>query len=375
MAGIYIHFPFCKQKCVYCSFYSVASLQRRAEYWEGLFKEMELRKDFLPEKNIDTLYIGGGTPSLCTPAELERLMEKLQQYYTFSPSAEITLEANPEQLTADYLSALKTVGINRLSIGVQSFDDTILRLLNRRHDAATALAAVKNAHAAGFDNLSIDLIYDIAYRSGEMWRQELATALWLPIVHLSCYSLTVEENTLLARRVREGQPYLPEEADTERDFLILREMTAKAGFQQYEISNFAKEGRISRHNHAYWTGEPYLGLGPAAHSYRAPVRQWNVADLKRYVEGMACGNPDIEQEVLTPAQQYDEFVLLRLRTCEGIPLQELEKKFGAGRKQQLLKQLQHVNPAHYVADTETVRLTEAGLLFADAVAEELFAED
>ena len=141
MAGIYIHFPFCKQKCVYCSFYSVASLQRRAEYWEGLFKEMVLRKDFLPEKNIDTLYIGGGTPSLCTPAELERLMEKLQQYYTFSPSAEITLEANPEQLTADYLSALKTVGINRLSIGVQSFDDNILRLLNRRHDAAMALSA------------------------------------------------------------------------------------------------------------------------------------------------------------------------------------------------------------------------------------------
>ena len=372
MAGIYIHFPFCLQKCVYCSFYSVASLQRRAEYWEGLFKEMELRKDFLPGKNIDTLYIGGGTPSLCTPAELERLMEQIHRHFTLSPSAEITMEANPEQLTPDYLSVLKSLCINRLSIGVQSFDDEILRLLNRRHDAATALAAVKNAHAAGFDNLSIDLIYDIAYRTGKLWRQELATALSLPIVHLSCYSLTVEENTLLARRVREGQPYLPEEADTERDFLILREMTAKAGFQQYEISNFAKEGRISRHNHAYWTGEPYLGLGPAAHSYRHPVRQWNVADLKCYAAGMACGRPDIEQEVLSLEQQYDEFVLLRLRTREGIPLQELEKKFGAGRKQQLLKQLQQVNPAHYVADTETVRLTEAGLLFADAVAGELF---
>ena len=311
---------------------------------------------------------------MCTPAELERLLEKIHQNFKIKENAECTIEANPEQLTPDYLSALKSLGFNRLSIGVQSFDDDILQLLNRRHDAATALAAVENAHAAGFDNLSIDLIYDIAYRTAAMWRQELSTALSLPIVHLSCYSLTVEENTLLARRVREGQPYLPEEADTERDFLILREMTAKAGFAQYEISNFAKEGRISRHNHAYWTGEPYLGLGPAAHSYRAPVRQWNVADLKRYVAGMACGEPDIEKEVLTPAQQYDEFVLLRLRTREGIPLQELEKKFGAGRKQQLLKQLQQVNPAHYVADTETVRLTEAGLLFADAVAGELFAE-
>lgn len=374
MAGIYIHFPFCLQKCVYCSFYSVASMQRREEYWTALFQEMELRKDFLSDNQYDTLYIGGGTPSLCTPAELERLLEKIHQNFKIKENAECTIEANPEQLTPDYLSALKSLGFNRLSIGVQSFDDDILQLLNRRHDAATALAAVENAHAAGFDNLSIDLIYDIAYRTAAMWRQELSTALSLPIVHLSCYSLTVEENTLLARRVREGQPYLPEEADTERDFLILREMTAKAGFAQYEISNFAKEGRISRHNHAYWTGEPYLGLGPAAHSYRAPVRQWNVADLKRYVAGMACGEPDIEKEVLTPAQQYDEFVLLRLRTREGIPLQELEKKFGAGRKQQLLKQLQQVNPAHYVADTETVRLTEAGLLFADAVAGELFAE-
>ena len=374
MAGIYIHFPFCLRKCVYCSFYSVASMQRREEYWKALFQEIELRKDFLSDNQYDTLYLGGGTPSLCTPAELERLMEQIHRLFTLSRSAEITMEANPEQLTPDYLSVLKSLGINRLSIGVQSFDDEILRLLNRRHDAATALAAVKNAHAAGFDNLSIDLIYDIAYRTGKLWRQELATALSLPIVHLSCYSLTVEENTLLARRVREGQPYLPEEAYTERDFLILREMTAKAGFAQYEISNFAKGGAVSRHNHAYWTGEPYLGLGPAAHSYRHPVRQWNVADLKRYAAGMACGRPDIEQEVLSLEQQYDEFVLLRLRTREGIPLQELEAKFGAERKAQFLRQLQRVRSDLYRQEGVAVRLTEAGLLFADAVAEELFAE-
>ena len=374
MPGLYIHFPFCLQKCVYCSFYSVASMQRREEYWTALFQEMELRKNFLSDNQYDTLYIGGGTPSLCTPAELERLLEKIHQNFKIKEDAECTIEANPEQLTPDYLSALKSLGFNRLSIGVQSFDDDILRLLNRRHDAATALAAVENAHAAGFDNLSIDLIYDIVYRTAAMWRQELATALSLPIVHLSCYSLTVEENTLLARRVREGQPYLPEEADTERDFLILREMTAKAGFEQYEISNFARGDHRSRHNHAYWTGEPYLGLGPAAHSYRAPVRQWNVADLKRYVAGMACGEPDIEKEVLTPAQQYDEFVLLRLRTREGIPLQELEKKFRMERKSQLLRQLQKVNPAYYTLAEDHVRLTEAGLLFADAVAGELFAD-
>ena len=374
MPGLYIHFPFCLQKCVYCSFYSVASMQRREEYWTALFQEMELRKNFLSDNQYDTLYIGGGTPSLCTPAELERLLEKIHQNFKIKEDAECTIEANPEQLTPDYLSALKSLGFNRLSIGVQSFDDDILRLLNRRHDAATALAAVENAHAAGFDNLSIDLIYDIAYRTAAMWRQELSTALSLPIVHLSCYSLTVEENTLLARRVRKGQPYLPEEADTERDFLILREMTAKAGFEQYEISNFARGGYRSRHNHAYGTGEPYLGLGPAAHSYRAPVRQWNVADLKRYAAGMACGEPDIEREVLTPAQQYDEFVLLRLRTREGIPLQELEKKFRMERKSQLLRQLQKVNPAYYTLAEDHVRLTEAGLLFADAVAGELFAD-
>lgn len=374
MPGLYIHFPFCLQKCVYCSFYSVASMQRREEYWTALFQEMELRKNFLSDNHYNTLYLGGGTPSLCTPAELERMLEKIHQNFKIKEDAECTIEANPEQLNADYLSVLKSLGFNRLSIGVQSFDDDILRLLNRRHDAATALAAVKNAHAAGFDNLSIDLIYDIAYRTAAMWRQELATALSLPIVHLSCYSLTVEENTLLARRVREGQPYLPDETDTERDFLILREMTAKAGFEQYEISNFARGGHRSRHNHAYWTGEPYLGLGPAAHSYRAPVRQWNVADLKRYAAGMACGEPDIEKEVLTPAQQYDEFVLLRLRTREGIPLQELEEKFGEECKSQLINQLKQVNPAYYTLTEDCVRLTEAGLLFADAVAGELFAD-
>ena len=244
----------------------------------------------------------------------------------------------------------------------------VFDLLCKDEEGRQFIIEMQEAARAGFDNLSIDLIYDIAYRSGEMWRQELATALWLPIVHLSCYSLTVEENTLLARRVREGQPYLPEEADTERDFLILREMTAKAGFEQYEISNFAKEGRISRHNHAYWTGEPYLGLGPAAHSYCHPVRQWNVANLKRYVEGMACGRPDREEELLTLDQQYDEYVLLRLRTCEGISLAEMEAKFGAERKAQFLRQLQRVRSDLYRRDGAAVRLTEAGLLFADAVA-------
>lgn len=372
MAGIYVHFPFCKQKCVYCNFYSVASSKMKEDYWNALCREIELRKDYLNGRQIDTLYFGGGTPSLCSPAELERIINHLSRFHTFASDLEFTMEANPEQLSPAYLKELKSLGINRLSIGVQSFDDGILQLLNRRHSAAEAVRAVENAAAAGFDNLSLDLIYDIAFRTAEMWRHDLQTALALPICHLSCYSLTVEENTLLAHRIRKGQHFLPDEADTERDTLILAEMTQNAGFQQYEISNFAKSGRISRHNFSYWCNEPYLGLGTAAHSFLSPTRQWNVADIQAYVNGISAGEPDVEKETLSREQQYDEYVLLRLRTWLGVNLDEVGKQFGESFLTHLKKQLRNVNPAHYELKDNTLRLTPAGRLFADAIAEELF---
>lgn len=372
MSGIYIHFPFCKQKCVYCNFYSIASFKDKDAYLMALAKEIALTSSFLPSNNIDTLYFGGGTPSLFSPSELETVVKELQKYYLFSKDFEFTLEANPEQLSSDYLRDLKSIGVNRLSIGVQSFDDEILKLLNRRHDAATAQKAVRDAQTVGFDNVSIDLIYDIAFRTEAMWRTDLQTALSLPVCHLSAYSLTVEENTLLARQISQGKHFVPEESDTERDYAILIEETAMSGFEQYEISNFAKNGRISRHNFSYWTHTPYLGLGPAAHSFCDNVRHWNVANLRQYIDGIAQGTPFVEKEILDKNAQYDEFVLLHLRTCFGVDLNEVLSRFGDRYVSHLEKQLTNVNPAHYQRDGNVLKLTYAGRLFADAVAMELF---
>lgn len=374
MTGIYVHIPFCKQKCVYCAFYSVASERLKSDYWDALCREIELRKDFLRGSNIDTLYFGGGTPSLCSPSELARIIHQIHKFHTFNNDFEFTLEANPEQLSRDYLLALKSLGINRLSIGVQSFDDGILHLLNRRHSAEEARRAVETAAEVGFQNLSIDLIYDIAFRTAEMWQRDLQVALSLPIRHLSCYALTVEENTLLARRVREGQPFLPDDADTERDYAILSQMTAEADFQQYEISNFAKNGCVSRHNSSYWYGKPYLGLGAAAHSFRSPVRQWNVSNLQLYINSINSGKPAVEKETLTPQQQYNEFVLLRLRLNEGLHFDELEKQFGTESLVSFQRQLKEVNPAHYLLSDGRMQLTYAGRLFADDIAATLFAD-
>ncbi len=375
MASIYVHFPFCKRKCLYCSFYSVANLQLKSDFLNALCTEIELTQHFFAEKKLRTLYFGGGTPSLFAPEELEKVIGQIHKFYDFADDLEFTMEANPEQLTKDYLYNLKSLGINRLSIGIQSFDDQILQLLRRRHTAEEAHTAVENAAAAGFHNLSIDLIYDIAFRTKEMWRQDLQTALRLPIQHLSAYSLTVEENTLLAKQIADGQHFTPNDADTERDYALLVEMTQKAGFEQYEISNFAKNGAISRHNFTYWTGDPYLGLGPAAHSFQTPVRSWNIADIKQYINAMQQKKPIIEQEILTDEMRYDEYVLLRLRTKQGIDFQEIENQFGLFKLQYLKKQLKKVNPAHYEVKGSRMVLTYQGRLFADAVAAELFSDN
>lgn len=372
MAGIYVHFPFCKQKCIYCNFYSVALQKDKAAYWDALCQEIVGTTDFLPTNNIDTLYFGGGTPSLCSPAELERIIKEIQKYYFFNGNFEFTMEANPEQLTPEYLQDIKSLGINRLSIGVQSFDDEILRLLNRRHTAEEAVRAVENAAEAGFSNLSIDLIYDIAYRTKAMWERDLQKAFSLPISHLSAYSLTVEENTILARQIANGKEFVPDECDTERDYALLIEQTEKAGFAQYEISNFAKGGMVSRHNSAYWNRTPYLGLGASAHSFCGNIRRWNVANLRQYTDGMLRGEPVREKETLSSDDQYNEYVLLQLRTNAGLDLDELTRLFGTDYKNLFIKQLENIKTNYYLKKDNRVQLSYTGRLFADAVVMELF---
>lgn len=372
MSGIYIHIPFCKQKCIYCNFYSVANLNKKEAYIDALLKEISLTKDYLPDRQIDTLYFGGGTPSLCSTAELGSIVNELSKHYHFAHNFEFTIEANPEQLNQEYIHGLKGIGVNRLSIGTQSFQDDILKILHRRHSAEEAIQSIMTAAESGFDNISIDLIYDIAFRSEGMWRSDLETALALPVTHLSAYSLTVEENTLLAKKIRDGEPFTFDDELSERDFNLLQTMTSEAGFEQYEISNFAKDGKISRHNFSYWIGTPYLGLGAAAHSYDGAARKWNVANITDYITGINEEKPRIESEILTDDQRYDEYVLLRLRTSLGIDLTEVEKRFGTEKKRHLQKQIQTVNPKYYTLQDDVIRLSKDGKLFADAVAVELF---
>jgi len=375
MSGIYVHFPFCKRKCIYCNFYSVSREELKSQYLEALSHEIELRADELRGATVETLYFGGGTPSLCTIDELVAVAQKLRSAFIFAPEPEFTVEANPEQLTTSYLRGLRKIGVNRLSIGVQSFDDEILAMLGRTHSAATAKAALENALATGFDNVSIDLIYGIAARQPGQWRQELKEAFSHPITHLSAYSLTVEENTLLHRKIRNGAlPPLNEDCAVD-DYWTLIYEAGNHSFEQYEISNFARDGKISRHNSAYWAHTPYLGLGAAAHSFNGTERSWNAADVNRYIQGCAAGAPPRESETLTLRELFNEYILLRLRTSAGIRLNDLQQRFGAERREKTEKHLIKLPTTFYISDGEHIVLTAEGRLHADNIAMELFETD
>ena len=372
MSGIYVHFPFCKKKCVYCNFYSVSRTDLKTQYIDALSQEIGLRAKELGDDIVETLYFGGGTPSLCTIKELETVVEKLHSTFTFSKELEFTVEANPEQLTPEYLRDLKGLGVNRLSIGIQSFDDCILTLLGRTHSAVTAQTAIENAFASGFNNVSLDLIYGIAARVKGLWEKELEKAFSYPITHLSAYSLTVEENTLLHKKIKNGtMPPIDEECAV-NDYWSLMEAVERHGFKQYEISNFARDGKISQHNSSYWAHTPYLGLGAAAHSFNGSARSWNTADVKRYISGCKNGAPPREYEALTDKELYNEYILLRLRTSAGINLSELQQRFGANRRNKAEKFLTALSPSLFIYDGNTIALTAAGKLHADNFAMELF---
>ena len=260
MAGIYIHFPFCRAKCIYCNFYSIANLKYKNDFIDALMKEIALRKEYLKSEIIHTLYLGGGTPSLFSITELSEIKKQLDYFFTLSPDLEFTIEANPDQLNLDYLKSLKELGINRLSIGIQSLNNHILKILRRSHTAEVALQSINNALKAGFENISVDLIYGIFEREDKEWSGELEKIFSYPISHLSAYSLTVEENTLLNKKIATKEYAYPTEEKAIRDFTLLLDAARNAGFEQYEISNFAKNGQFSRHNFSYWQGVPYLGL-------------------------------------------------------------------------------------------------------------------
>lgn len=367
MAGIYVHIPFCKSRCIYCGFFSTTSLHERGRYVDALCRELSHRKDFLRGEAVKTVYFGGGTPSQLAVEDVERLLQHIYNIYSVCDGAEITLEGNPDDLTPEYLKALHAIGVNRLSIGVQTFSDARLKFLNRRHTAIQAIHAVENAQRAGFSNISIDLMFGFPSQTMEEWRLDVQQAMSLGVQHLSAYSLMYEEGTRLERLLDAGEV---EEIDDEvslRMYEHLLDATAEAGFEHYEISNFALPDMQSRHNSNYWHGVPYLGVGAGAHSYDGIDRCFNQDSLGKYLSG---ASPVYEH--LAENERYDEFVFTGLRTSSGINLSELEQKFGNAYKDYCLANAsKHISAGRLMHIGDVLKLSRQGLFISNDVMSDL----
>jgi|SRR6185437_1968945 len=373
MSGIYIHIPFCKKACHYCDFHFSTSLQNKAAIVNAICFEIELRKDYLADKNISTLYFGGGTPSLLGSDELKNIINAVTRHFSLDAKAEITLEANPDDLSSSKLQELKNAGINRLSIGIQSFHDEDLILMNRTHNSEQAVKAVKEAQKARFENISIDLIYGLPNLSNERWAQNLQKAFELEVPHLSAYNLTIEKKTALAELVKKKKVILPPEQVSIEQFNILTEEAQKNGFIHYEISNFCKEDMYSKHNSSYWKNAQYLGIGPSAHSYNGSSRRWNVGNNSLYLRNADKTASWFEEEILTEEDKYNEYIMTRLRTIWGIDLGVVKKNFGEDKLANLLTlSKDYISSGHILHKEENIILTQKGKLLADKIASDLF---
>jgi oxygen-independent coproporphyrinogen III oxidase len=376
MAGIYIHVPFCKQACHYCNFHFSTSLKSKNDFISALLEETGLQTPYLQGQHIDTIYFGGGTPSLLSAAEISVILQQLNTSFTINTGAEITLEANPDDLHLQKLAELKAAGINRLSIGIQSFFEEDLRWMNRAHNATQSLACIEAAHAAGFHNLTIDLIYGTPGLTDEKWHENVHRAIALDIPHLSCYALTVEPKTALDHFIS-TKKYTDVDADQQaRQFLLLMDWTEAAGYEHYEISNFSKPGWRSKHNTAYWLGKKYLGLGPSAHSFDGATRQWNVANNALYIQSILKGEIPAEKEVLTKTQQLNEYIMTSLRTMEGLDGLYVANNFGKQAAELIFNSAgKFIQAGSLVREMERLKLTRQGKLLADGIAAELFFEE
>ena len=372
MSGIYIHIPFCKQACYYCDFHFSTSLAKKDQMLQSMSKEIELRHEQWPVKKIETIYFGGGTPSILRVSEIQALLQNIHRYFEVSPNVEISLEANPDDLDETKLEELAQAGINRLSIGIQSFFDEDLHLMNRVHDAREARLCLENAKRF-FDNISIDLIYGIPNMSHERWMQNIQIALNFGVPHISSYALTVEPRTALKVLIEKGK--IPDVDDqlAEEQFKILLERLDLAGFVHYEISNFGKPGYFSRNNTAYWQGKAYLGIGPSAHSYDGYKRYWNVRNNALYIRALDKNELPMETETLSTTDRYNEYVMTRLRTMWGVSLRHLTEDFGERYRMYLEEQADRFLKDHLLyLDEDIMRVTKKGKFLVDGIASHLF---
>ncbi|WP_317127872.1 radical SAM family heme chaperone HemW [Lacibacter luteus] len=377
MAGIYIHIPFCRQACNYCNFHFSTSLHYKNDFVAALLKEIQLQSaaNYLQSQQIETIYFGGGTPSLLTIEELQQIIQTLQQQYIISADAEITLEANPDDVTDEKLTGWRSLGINRLSIGIQSLFEEDLQWMNRAHTAEEAKQVISKARAAGFDSFTVDLIYGTPGLTDEKWLSNINWVLQQNITHLSCYALTVEEKTPLDKLIRQHKKADVDAEQQSRQFIILMNELQKAGFEHYEISNFAKPGYRSKHNSSYWKGVHYLGLGPSAHSFNGISRQWNIANNQQYIQALQQNIIPFEKEELTAAQQLNEYIMTSLRLLEGCSIDAIAGQFSIEKALQLKNEAAvFINRKQMLLQNNHLVLTQEGKLFADSIAADLFFE-
>lgn len=373
MAGIYLHIPFCKTRCIYCDFYSTTDESKwKARYIDALCRELELRKTYLQEEEIETIYFGGGTPSQLLPEDFVRIFETIRTVYGMEHCKEITLEANPDDLTAAYIRELSRLPFNRLSIGIQTFNDDLLKLLRRRHSAGQAIAAVEECRRQGFENISIDLMYGLPGETLERWENDLEKALKLDVEHISAYHLIYEEGTPLWEMRKKHRVEETDEDISVDFFARMIERLTQNDFAHYEISNFCRPDKYALHNSSYWNGKKYLGCGPSAHSYDGVSRQWNVASLPIYIIGMENGTPKTEKEELSLYTRYNDFVITSLRTMWGLSLIRLRDEFGCELYDYCLENARkHLMAGRLILKDQTLSLSPAGLFTSDGIMSDL----
>lgn len=373
MAGIYFHIPFCKQACHYCDFHFSTSLGMRSAMVESLMKELKLQQHYLAGETIETIYFGGGTPSILTVDELQALLHQVKTNFEVKAEAEITLEANPDDLSLSQLEGIYTLGFNRLSIGIQSFQDEVLTFLNRAHNSKNALQCVSDSRKAGFKNISIDLIYAIPGQPEDAWIQNITTAIELNPEHISAYNLTIEPQTVFGNWAAKGKLFPVIDDLTAKQLEILIQLLTDAGYQQYEVSNFAKPGFESRHNSSYWQRKNYLGIGPSAHSYNKESRQYNVRNNNTYVKSLTEGKLPFEKELLTRDDQVNEYLLTTLRTRWGADLNTIRRDYNYDlltHQKAYIENLLAKNLA--TLEHDSLKLTQKGKMMADKISSDLF---
>lgn len=373
MAGIYVHIPFCKQACTYCDFHFSTVKKNIPGVMEAISRELEMRAGREEFPNASTLYFGGGTPSIVPAESIAGIIGSVRKLYGLLPNAEITLEANPDDIRPDTVAAWKEAGVNRLSIGIQSFRDHYLKWMNRSHDAEQAVRATSLAVESGITNVSIDLIYGLPDLSIENWEKELDIAVGLGASHVSAYCLTVEPRTALGHMVKNGGAKPVDEDAAADQFALMVTRLAAAGYRQYEVSNFALPGRESKHNASYWKGEPYLGIGPAAHGFVRGNRYWNVANNARYMQSIEKGELPQTIEHLTETDQYNEWVMTGMRTSEGIGFEDARRLHGVDLHERFAPEISKLMQANLgVMDDDRLKLTTRGLFLADGIAADFF---